>query len=577
MKKLSILSFLFLLHSCGRAQDQDCCNPELFSQVIATVQDNHIRPLPIDDSLSAAVFRHFLSKLEEEKGLLTESEINQLKVYQFEIDDDMLNHANHFFEAAYALLNAGLEKKRKPKTEWYHALINSYLAVNDYQSAFLSTAEKEKWDAAFNRSLVGTGIGFDITDTYPRITEVYPGGPAWKTRRVKEGARLLGISTEEGQFIDFAGRSGDEVSGCLRGTAGSTADVKVLQPGGETEQIAITRAPYALSRAMAWVLEGEPGQPRVGYVRLPRFYAGERSCAADVLAQLRYLADQGVEGILFDVRNNQGGSSREAVTLIGYFLTGEPVMQARYADGNHRVLMDEDTAAEFSGRLIVLANENSSSASELMAATLQQYGRALIVGSQTYGKGTMQQFFTLGNDSRGQSYGEVKLTIGNFYAGKGYATQYRGVMPDIGLPGENKYLLTGERKVKNALQFSHLPDYTESRDTSLLKALRRKSLARQEKNEYFKVVEKRALERRRRDENALARLDDEAYKAQEREAIAIQNGPAPRLAMVWEEHPSARLKAYWEEKVLTDRYLFESYLIMNDYLEQELVIGEGKG
>ncbi|MCB9350442.1 MAG: hypothetical protein H6573_23435 [Lewinellaceae bacterium] len=136
MKKLSILSLLFLLHSCGRAQDQDCCNPELFSQVIATVQDNHIRPLAIDDSLSVAVFHHFLSKLEEEKGLLTESEINQLKAYQFEIDDDMLNHTNHFFEAAYALWSAGLEKKRKPKAEWYHALINSYLAVNDYQSTF---------------------------------------------------------------------------------------------------------------------------------------------------------------------------------------------------------------------------------------------------------------------------------------------------------------------------------------------------------------------------------------------------------------------------------------------------------
>ncbi|MCB9350440.1 MAG: hypothetical protein H6573_23425 [Lewinellaceae bacterium] len=153
---------------------------------------------------------------------------------------------------------------------------------------------------------------------------------------------------------------------------------------------------------------------------------------------------------------------------------------------------------------------------------MQQYGRALIVGSQTYGKGTIQQFFTLGNDRRGQSYGEVKLTIGNFYAGKGYATQYRGVMPDISLPGENKYLPTGERKVKNALQFSHLPEYTESRDTSFLKASAGKAY-RQEKNEYFKVVEKIALERKRREENTLPRLDDKAYKAQERDSIAIQN------------------------------------------------------
>ena len=566
VKKISFCLFLFLLYGCGRAQDQDCCPPALFSQVIAAVQDNHIRPLPIDDSLSAAVFHHFISQMEEEEGLLTAEEADQLSAYQFSIDDDMLNGTNLFLEAAFALLSADGERKRKSKAEWYQALINSYLAVNDYQSSFLSPTEKAKWDAAYHRSLVGTGIRFDITDTHPRIAEVFPDGPGWKTGRIKTGALLLGISTEDGGFIDFAGMPGEEVGSYLRGKPGSTAIIKVRQPGGETEQVAITRERYALSRARAWVLEGQPGQPRVGYIRLPRFYAGEQGCAADVLANLRYLNEEGVEGILFDVRDNQGGSSREAVELIGYFLRGGPVMQARYADGRHRVLEDEDSTAQYSGPLIVLANENSSSASELMAATLQQCGRALIVGSQTYGKGTIQQFFALGNNSHGQSYGDVKLTIGAFYAGKGYATQYRGVIPDIALPTENRYLPTGERKVENALQFSHLPEFESSRDTASLEALRRKSLGRQEKSEYFQAVEKLALKKKHGKE-----------KDQEQEAPAVRGSPGRRLGMIWEEQPSERLKAYWEDKVLTDYYLFESYLIMNDYLELELKEQEGKG
>ena len=379
MKKPFFCLFLLLLYSCGRAQDQGCCDPTLFSQVIATVEGNHIRPLPIDDSLSAAVFHHFISKLNGDKNRLTATELDQLKAYKFRIDNDMRNATNHFLEAAYSLLEAG--GKSRPKEELYHALINSYLAVNDYQSSFLSPAEKAKWDAAYHRSLVGTGIRFDITDTHPRITEVIPNSPAWKTGRVNAGAQLLGISAEGGGFIDFAGLSGNEVGGYLRGKPGSTANIRVRQPGGATQDIAIPREQYALSRAMAWVLEGGPGQPRVGYIRLPRFYAGEQGCAADVLANLRRLDKEGVEGILFDLRNNQGGSSLEAV-------------------------------------------ENLALAQKL----------------------------------RGE-------------------------------------------------------------------------------------------------------------KAHKPEAPAIQEDSAPRLVIEWEAQPSERLKAYWEDKVLKDQYLFESYLILRDYLE----------
>ncbi|MCB0632200.1 MAG: hypothetical protein KDD15_20810, partial [Lewinella sp.] len=402
----------------------------------------------------------------------------------------------------------------------------SYLSVNDYQSDFMSPAERAAWNASFNRSLVGTGVRFEIKGDYPEITEVYVDGPAWKTERIRTGDRLLGIQTDDDGHVDFAGRSGDGVSRMLAGPEGSIVRLQLQHADGQIEVVKVTREQFALSRTTAAVFGGKSGE-KIGYIRLPRFYSGNYSSATDVLADLSYLKAEAVSGIILDLRNNKGGSVAEAVHIIGYFLRGGTVMQAVYRDGRHRMLPDDDPLAQYEGKLMVLVNEGSASASELTAATLQQYSRAVIVGRQTFGKGTIQRFFEIIDERTGRKMGDVKLTIGGFYAGEGYATQYRGVMPDIVLSLESPAGITGERKVKNALRIDHLPSYPGQHSPSFVAVLRQK----------------------RQDRNLLS--------ADRREVLTLDMKP----------ETSDREKAHWELVLLKDVDLYESFLIINDYLE----------
>ena len=448
---------------------------------------------------------------------------------------------------------------------------NAYLTNIDYQSAFLSPESKAEWDAKFDRSMVGVGINFETTLTYPKINNVLFDGPAWKTKRIKAGDFLMKISTEENILIDVAGFSSNKIIDLLKGKEGSVVNVVIKNAAHKTEEVAITRGQVSLSQAMSFVLKEKSSSKKIGYIYLPRFYRGEEGCASHVLKELQKLKEKNVEAIIFDLRNNQGGSSAEAIKIIAYFLKGGTVMQTKYADGNHRTFEDDDETVQYSGDLMVLVNERSGSASELLAGTLQDYNRALVVGNQTFGKGTVQRFFDVMDEKGVEKFGAVKLSIASFYTGLGRSTQYHGISPDFILPNKRMYTKTGERAVKNALKFEDidtLKTETNINQEQVLQKMQLLSKTRLLNNDYFVQLQQAAI--LERDKKSTISLNYKTYKSKKDQLKENNLKPKPIenfvvLDLSPDEYEKGKTK-HWKNKLERDQSVYESYLIMNDYL-----------
>lgn len=461
-----------------------------------------------------AIMRNkFLSYLKAIDQVEVEMDLEQRRKLAFQ-------RTVQFYQSKYDALAERTEE------EWFHELVNSYLRANDYQSHFYSHVQKKKWDAEFNRVFVGVGVGFAKENGYYRVTQVMVNSPAWKVGMIEKGDLLLGIMSPEGKLIEFAGKSSSQVSGLIKGDAGTTAKLKVRRGGGEAYYVEIPRGKVPLSRSMAFVLSGGPDDEKVGYIKLDRFYQGEEGCASDVLKNLDDLKAAGVQGLILDLRNNIGGSAIQARRIMGYFLKGDTIMQSRYADGSQRVFVDEDPAAQYSGKLLVLVNDKSASASELLSGTMQDRGRAIVVGRQTFGKGTIQRFLEVVDPLSAEPLGNIKLTIGNFYTGGGYSTQYNGITPDINLGNPNSSRKTGERKLENALRFEHLGPQVLNVETPFLDSLAK-------------------LRHSRKLKTTLSKLSAQ---------------------IVPEGESEDKLADHLESTVLKDNEIYEGYLIMSDMI-----------
>lgn len=473
--------------------------------------------------------------------------------------------------------NYFIEISSQTRAELLEVYANAYLVNNDYQSQYLSPAAKAEWDAKFSRTFVGVGLSIETTLGYPIIKNVVFDGPAWKTKKINDGDILMKIFNENKDTIDLAGLPLAAIVSLLKGEKGSTVKIAIRNSENEIKEVEIVRAQLSLSLAMSFIIEDEINDTKIGYIYLPRFYRGDEGSSSHILNELKYLNDNKVEGIIFDVRDNKGGAAGEAINILSYFLNGGVVMQAKYANGAHRLLEDKDESVTYAGRLIVLVNDKSSSASELFSGTLQDYKRAIVVGSQTYGKGTIQRFFEITDTTEATKFGDVKLTIGSFYTGNGRSTQYNGVMPDVILTSENKYIKTGERSLENALKFDGINPSETITDTAynqLLADLALLSNKRQLMNPYFIEMEQTALINRDNQQHYLMNLSFESYKMDKekaREILSTNNqNPVVNLKInvlsSLNKYPQGKT-AYWKSKLEKDNYISECLAIMNDYAD----------
>lgn len=355
---------------------------------------------------------------------------------------------------------------------WLDSLGHAYDPHTDY----LGPREIEQFAMQMNLRLFGIGATLSSEDGFTVIKEVRPGTPAERSRQLKVNDKIVGVAQGDGEFADVVDEKLSKVVEQIRGNKGTKVRLAVIPAGADASArkvISIIRDEIKLedaeARAKIVEMAANGGQTRrVGVIDLPSFYANfsvgsvsgsGKTTTGDVLKLLKKLKSENVTGVILDLRRNGGGSLEEAINLTGLFIRSGPVVQVRNFDDAVQVDEDTDETIAYDGPLIVLTSRFSASASEILAAALQDYGRALVVGdSSTHGKGTVQTVQELRQFLRGvEKPGAVKTTIRKFYRPSGGSTQIRGVVPDIVLPSVNNYAEVGEQSLDNALQWDTVP------------------------------------------------------------------------------------------------------------------------
>ena len=355
--------------------------------------------------------------------------------------------------------------------------LNSLAALYDPHTQYLPPSSAEDFAINMRLSLSGIGAVLESKDGYAKIVSIVPGGPAALDKRLKVNDRIVSVAQEDGPMVDVVDMKLNRVVQQIRGKKGTQVRLRIIPADAPDSSI---RSEITLIRDEIKLTEQEakakiithpsPGGPvRLGYIDLPSFYLDQqggpagKSSSRDVRKLLGKLQTEKVAGLILDLRQNTGGSLQEAITLTGLFIDEGPVVQVKDPQGRISVGRDPEHGVAFDGPMVVLVNHSSASASEILAAALQDYGRALIVGDQsTFGKGTVQQLLMLDellplkhHDATG--VGQLKLTIQKFYRVSGGATQSHGVTPDIVLPSMLDAVKFGENYLPHYLPYDEIP------------------------------------------------------------------------------------------------------------------------
>lgn len=347
------------------------------------------------------------------------------------------------------------------------AYMNAYTGIYDPHTDYFTPRRTEDFEIGMNLSLQGIGAQLRSRNGYPELVRLIPGGPAAKSGELEPTDRITAVGQgKEGDFTDVVGMRLGEAVQLIRGEKGTTVRLRIVSAdGSETKTVSLVRDKIELKDrdASKQIIEIErDGQTRrVGLIRLPSFYKGT---AGDVRKLLKELKNENVAGVVVDLRNNGGGALREVTDLVGLFMPSVPSVQIRDASGDTQVLGDSGGTPVYEGPLVVMVNRLSASASEIFAGAIQDYGRGLIVGSQTFGKGTVQALAPL-------SEGRIKLTQAKFYRVTGASTQARGVRPDIGFPAIVDPEEIGESALPNALPWDKIDPVEHPQSDTLQKLL----------------------------------------------------------------------------------------------------------
>ncbi|MEA3188655.1 MAG: carboxyl-terminal processing protease [Chthoniobacter sp.] len=385
----------------------------------------------------------------------------------------------------------------------------------DPHSEYMSKSELENFSINMRLSLVGIGAVLRSEDGYAKVMELVPGGPAQVDGHLKVSDRISAVAQGDAEFVDTVGMKLDKVVEMIRGKKGTRVRMQVVPAHAADPSarkiVEIVRDEIKLKEqeAKAEVIEKESsngGAPhRLGWITLPSFYAdmehsgakGAKSTTKDVLLLLNRLKQENIGGLVIDLRRNGGGSLEEAVNLTGLFIKKGPVVQAKDASGNIHVSRDRDATIAYDGPMVVLTNRLSASASEIFAAALQDYGRAVIVGDQaTFGKGTVQTMLEIGRfipflGSDSNDAGALKLTIQKFYRIAGGSTQLRGVVSDVKLPSAYDHPEIGEGSLKAPMAYDEVAPapFEKILDHPLfLKELKLRSAARVATDREFRWI-----------------------------------------------------------------------------------------
>ncbi len=457
--------------------------------------------------------------------------------------------------------NVHEEDKEEQTKLFLDALAQTY----DPHSEYLSKADLKNFSINMGLSLVGIGAMLRTEDGYAKIESLVPGGPAQTDGRLKVGDRITAVAQGPAEYVDVRDMRLDKVVEMIRGRKGTHVRLLAI-PADATDpskrkSVELVRDEIKLkdqeARADIIIKKDDDGNPlKLGWLTLPSFYADmdrhSKSTTRDVLALLKRLKKENIAGLVVDLRRNGGGSLEEAISLTGLFLKSGPIVQTKSSNGSIVVSPDPDPGVAYSGPLVVLTSRQSASASEIFAAALQDYGRAVIVGDKnTFGKGTVQTILEIGRytsllGNRSQEDGALKLTIQKFYRVAGGSTQLHGVASDIVLPTLTDLPEFGEGALKNCLPYDEVPKarFTKWADAHSLfiDELKRRSQARSQNNaEFHYVMEDMERLRHRLDDNRISLNEDVRRKELQDDKMRKELRSQERLARHEEEPRVYRL------------------------------------
>jgi carboxyl-terminal processing protease len=515
--------------------------------------------------------------------------------------DDLEKDARSKVQDVYDKWYKRLQKMdRARRMEMY---LNALTNVFDPHTGYFSPKEKENFDIQMSGKLEGIGARLQSDGEKTTVTEIVPGGPAWKQGDLQAKDVVLKVAQGDDEPIDVMGWEIDDVVSKIRGKKGTVVKLTVQKADGGTKEIAITRDVVIMEEGFAksLLLQSDNQNDKVGYIYLPKFYAdftpqGETSCFEDVKKEVAKLKAENVTGIILDLRNNGGGSLRDVVKMSGLFVESGPMVQVKSRNRRPDIMSDTDPTVQWGGPMIVMVNGGSASASEILAAAMQDYKRAVIVGSSgTYGKGTVQRFLDLDQMSGQEALkplGEMKLTVQKFYRITGKTTQLEGVTPDIVLPDFYNLVDNGEGENEFPLNSTTIEGVEFKQDAYVIPDMNNLRVASEKRvaaDPTFKKINENAVRLRKMKDERNFELQAAKYrtwsKKQQAESDQYEDMFKPvdgfniknlTADMSYIQVDTSRIARNddWIKERKKDVQLLEALRIMNDMIRNDGVTGK---
>ncbi len=480
--------------------------------------------------------------------------------------------------------------KKFDRTEKLNLYINCITELFDPHTSYFPPKEKENFDIRMSGKLEGIGAQLQEKDGFLKVASIVPGSPSYKQGELKAGDIILKVAQGKDEPVDITNMKIDDAIQLIRGKKGTEVRLTVKKPDESIKIIPIIREVVVLEDGFAKSAIIMDKGKKYGYINLPTFYLDMndrrgRSCAKDVAEEIKKLKADKVKGIILDLRNNGGGSLGDCIEMSGLFIDDGPITMVKSRGDKIDIYGDEDKSVLYDGPLTIMVNENSASASEILAAAMQDYHRAAIIGTTTFGKGTVQRFIELDeaiSTPSNEKMGALKITIQKFYRVNGGTTQLAGVTPDIIIPDRYQYIEYGEKDSEHPLgvdliakamyqtKYDYTKEIAKAKQNSDKRIAESKlfneitTLALKIKAQSKRTIFSLNLEKYRAEQKHLE-LDNKAYEENVKAIKAMQyiNTSADN-ALIGADEIKMKVKNDWNKAFEKDIYIQQAVEVLKD-------------
>ena len=519
-------------------------------------------------------------KLEDEKDKKKDSadyKLKSFKVLEKEARDGVVEQMDDYYVRMNELTDV----------DWYPIFINTIAAAFDPHTYYFSPKMKSRFDINMSGKLEGIGARLQKKGDYTKIVAIISGGPAWRQGDLEVGDIILKVAQGDKEPLDIVGMRLDDAIEFIKGKKGTEVRLTVKKIDGSKKIISIIRDVVELEETFAKTSTVDYNGKKYGLINLPGFYIdfnkrNARNSTSDMKHEIDALKKEGAEGLIIDLRNNGGGSLKTAIEIAGLFIEKGPVVQVKYRGEKPRIDKDTDKTIQWNKPLVILVNELSASASEIFAAAMQDYGRAVIIGSkQTFGKGTVQNVLGLNRfSSYPDKLGSLKMTVQKFYRINGGSTQIEGVKSDIAVPDRYTYMEYRERDEENPLAWDSIKpaNYSKLHFYNNFNEVIADATERVNNNPQFNLINESAkwLKKNKDDTKVYLKLDDykkdmEKHKEESKKFDKLKEyknnlvfkSPTYEIPLTKKDSTLAKKRETWHKDLSKDIYVEEALRVVS--------------